>query len=223
MSAGEPSAGGGPDLPSWATGTPDAPTFDPSGGRRGCGCGCSGPFSLIALAVPLFFLGWLTLYGQDAIGTVANEGEADMGEEVVFEAADADYRVVMSGPLRPDLAFVGCDIVLADGEEVRLFAGEGEHFSGPGTDRVGTFTAVAGETSVTCARTSGGSEGRFQVVERQGLVTYAGWGLIFAAIVSAIAGILWFVVGLARGPADDGDGDGDGDLDPASGSGAPPG
>lgn len=154
--------------------------------------GRRGPAALVALAVPLLLLALGGWYFQDAVATRVNVGEADMGETVVFTSHGGRYRLLSSGPLRPEVEQTYCDLTLADGTERTEVGGQGLQTTRLGVDRLLAFRAPAGETEVTCSyRGNGGGQGRFQVIEADGPLRFVLGGLAGAAVLSLLAGILW--------------------------------
>lgn len=174
--------------------TPQMP-LDPmamTGGRRWVL-----PAIMLTILVALFFMfaWWL----QDVAAPFINEGEAEMGQIVTFEAAGGTYRVVTSGPSRPEAERMECAVMRADGSTETVHAGDGsitphDRF---GVSRVLEFDVPAGETSVTCTdefspRSSGG---RFQIVESGGIKQI---GLIAGGLVGALAVISLITSVIAR-------------------------
>lgn len=163
------------------------------------------PMSLIGLGVVLFLLSIAGWWAQDVLGTLANEGEADIGETVTFASDGGRYRLVSSGPLRPDVGATYCDLTYADGSTRREVGGQGLQAARLGVDRLLSFEPPAGETSVRC--TSRGSDvtgnGRFQVLDDDGPVRWALIGTIVLALASLAVGIGTTVRAVRRGGGPD--------------------
>ncbi len=172
----------GPAPASGATGDVDGPV--PTGSTRWVISAVMLGFVLV-----LFYLG--ARWAQDVAAPWINEGEADITQTVTLQAEASRYRVVTSGPNRPEAIRTACDIVFADGTSRREVAGDGsivpvEHF---GVSRVIEFDAVAGELSVTCedALSPSSQLGRFQVVEAGGLKQIGAIALGLVAILALLS------------------------------------
>ncbi len=153
------------------------------------------PVSLVMLGVTLFIAGFVGGWLQDAAAPWVNQGEADMGSTVTFDAGGGKYRVVTSGPTRPALARVGCTIVSSTGSSKRALGGSGgvnqrEAF---GVSRVLEFKTAAGATRLTCADriSRGAAHGRFQVVAADGPVSKAILAAFVLGGLSLLGGALW--------------------------------
>lgn len=153
------------------------------------------PVSLVMLGVTLFIAGFVGDWLQDAAAPWVNQGEADMGSTVTFDAGGGKYRVVTSGPTRPALAQVGCTVVSSAGASKRALGGSGgvnqrETF---GVSRVLEFETAPGETRLTCADRilRGATQGRFQVVAADGLVSKAILAAFVLGGLSLLVGALW--------------------------------
>ena len=140
--------------------------------------------SMVTFGILLFVLACFGNWAQDALAPYVNQGEAAMPGPITFQAEDAKYRVVTSGPFRPAINRTGCTITRADGEVMTESGMEG--IDG-GTDRFGVtrvfeFDAVAGPTEIRCGNDYGASApgGRFQIVAARGPVTYAIWTAFLA-------------------------------------------
>jgi hypothetical protein len=153
------------------------------------------PLSLVALGVTLFIAGFAGSWAQDVAAPWINLGEAQMRSTVVFDAGDGEYRVVSSGPSRPELEQTACDIEFADGTTDRALGGSGGVNAAVrlGVSRVLEFDAKPGRTRLTCAdrilRAS--TFGRFQVVAADGPVSKAIIAAFVLGGVSLLAGGLW--------------------------------
>lgn len=164
--------------------------------------GMRGPLSLISLGIVLFLAALGLWWVQDVVGTVVNEGEADIGREVAFTSDGGAYRLLSSGPLRPEVASTWCDITTSDGRTRREVGGQGLQTSRLGVDRLLTIHPPAGSTTIRC--TSRGTDivgnGRFQVIEADGLTTWIPAGVFVAAMASIAigAGLAWRAVARAR-------------------------
>lgn len=151
-----------------------------------------GPMSLISMGIVLGLLALLGWWAQDVIGTVSNAGEAGMGREVTFQSDGGSYRLLSSGPLRPDPNSTWCDITESDGDTRREVGGQGLQTSRLGVDRLLTFHPPAGETTVSCSfRATGPGSGRFQVIDTSSPAALIPAGLFVAAMVSLLIGVLW--------------------------------
>lgn len=161
------------------------------------------PMSLISLGIVLFLLGLAGWWAQDAIAPFVNEGEAKMGQTLTFQASAGRYRVVTSGPTRPEAERTACDIELADESTHRLLAGEGRGFAQDhfGVSRVVEFEAKSGTTRVTCEDrySPSFSGGRFQIVSTGGAVSTAINAAIIGGLGVLLVGIGWTVVRMRRG------------------------
>lgn len=158
-------------------------------------------WALVAVGVLLFLVsvgGW---WAQDAIGTVLNEGEADVGESITFTSDGGSYRLLSSGPLRPLPGSTYCDLTYADESTRREVGGQGLQTSRLGVDRLLTFEPPPGRTQVRCtdrgSATTG--NGRFQVLEADGVLSKALIGAIVAALASLAVGIAVVVRSFRRG------------------------
>lgn len=150
------------------------------------------PLSLVALGIVLFLAAIAGWWGQDALGTLANEGGADMGEVVTFRSTGGTYRVLSSGPLRPAPSATYCDITRADGSTKTEVGGQGLQTAHLGVDRLFTFSAPSGTTEVTCSiRGTGSGSGRFQVLATDGLITKVPTGFFLVAMISLGIGVAW--------------------------------
>jgi hypothetical protein len=182
------------DHPDWtAAVAPEVQAVVRGSGRSMALAGIGFLLLLVALA------GW---WAQDLVGTLANEGEADLGSEVAFAAEAGTYRVITSGPLKPELERTVCDVELANERRLRILGGTGEvnPVETFGTSRVVQFDAPAGRTRVRCTdrlspRYTGG---RVQVVAVNGPVRYGLNGLAVAGALALAAGILAFVLRARR-------------------------
>ena len=169
--------------------------FDPmavTGGRRWVI-----PAVMMTILIGLFYIfaWWL----QDVVAPFINEGEADISQTVTFEAEGGTYRVVTSGPSRPEAQRMECAVVRADGSTETVRAGDGsitphDRF---GVSRVLQFDVPAGQTSVTCndefsPRSAGG---RFQIVESGGIKQI---GLIAGGLIGVLAVISLITSVIAR-------------------------
>lgn len=160
--------------------------------------GGRGPVSLLLLGVVLLLLGGGIRWAQDVAAPWVNLGEADLPGPIEFEAEDATYRIITSGPTRPSIDQTTCTITKADGSEVRERATEGadggqERF---GVTRVMEFDAVAGPTSVTCSysfSSTGAGSGRMQIVRADGPITLASTVLLVTGVAALVVSIGWFV------------------------------
>jgi hypothetical protein len=160
--------------------------------------GGRGPVSLLLLGVVLLFVGGGIRWAQDVTAPWLNLGEADLPGPITFEAEDATYRIITSGPTRPSLEQTTCTITKADGTEVRERGTEGvdggqERF---GVTRVMEFDAVAGPTSVTCSfsfSSTGSGSGRMQIVRADGPITLATTLLLVGGVAALVVSIGWFV------------------------------
>ncbi|HEX6389800.1 MAG TPA: hypothetical protein VFZ89_10140, partial [Solirubrobacteraceae bacterium] len=139
-------------------------------------------FALIALGVTFFLTGLAASWTQDVAAPWINGGEAKMGATIAFNSDGGRYRVVTSGPSRPDYDRTGCTLVDAGGRSRRLLGGTGANPNDRlGVSRVLEFTAARGEARLTCADRylPRSTFGRFQVVPADGIVSKA----IIAAFV----------------------------------------
>lgn len=155
-----------------------------------------GPIRLFLLGFVLLVAGGVATWAQDALAPFVNLGEAPLPGPIVFDADDATYRVVTSGPGRPGLEFTACIIERADGTTVEDYGVDGaegaqEHF---GVTRVLEFDAVAGRTEVRCGSKPSARDtpGRFQIVAARGPVTLATYALFAAGGTALVAAIGWF-------------------------------
>ncbi|MEZ5140534.1 MAG: hypothetical protein R2702_04090 [Acidimicrobiales bacterium] len=166
--------------------------FAAAGVGRGCG-----PVSLLLVGIVLLMLGGGIRWAQDVTAPWLNEGEADLPDTVTFEADDATYRVITSGPTRPAIHQTACTVERADGKVLREEGRDGvdggqERF---GVTRVLEFRAVAGTTTVQCGfdfAPERGS-GRFQVVRADGPITIATIVLLVLGVAALVVSIGWFV------------------------------
>ena len=164
--------------------------------------------SLVALGVTLFIAALAASWVQDVAAPWINLGEAPMASPIGFTAHAGKYRVVSSGPTRPSIAQTGCTIALADGSTRRALGGSGgvNAHERLGVSRVLEFRAKPGTTRLTCADriVRGATHGRYQVVAADGPVSKGIIAGFVLAVVSLLAGAVWFVVlarGTRRGPA----------------------
>jgi hypothetical protein len=134
----------------------------------------------LMLGIVLFVLALVASWGQDVLAPWVNAGEADLRSTVTLESDGGDYRVITSGPTRPRLEDVACDVVGPNGETQRILGGKdvnaNERF---GVSRVLGFDAPEGTVEVTCADrlSESSTHGRFQVVDADGPVSLAILGL----------------------------------------------
>ena len=161
-----------------------------------------GPMSLVSLGILAFLAAIGLWWMQDAVGTFANEGEADIGREVTFTSDGGAYRLLSSGPLRPEVSATWCDITTSDGRTRREVGGQGLQSSRLGVDRLLTIHPPAGTTTIRC--TSRGTDivgnGRFQVIEVDGPTTWIPASLLVIGLGSIAlgAGLSWRAVSRAR-------------------------
>lgn len=185
-----------------ASGTPPTDGADASDSSTVTAPGLRWPMSLVSLGIVVFLLGLGAWWAQDAAAPFRNVGEADIPGTVTFDATAGRYRVVTSGPSRPEIDRTACDVVLADGAELRILAGEGsvatqQHF---GVSRVIEFEAVDGPTTVSCEdRIAPSVEGgRFAVVGADRIV-----GIIVGAGVACfLVGVAWTALRARRAASD---------------------
>jgi hypothetical protein len=158
-----------------------------------------GPISLGMLGFVLLVAAMVGWWSQDMLGTLVNEGEVDTGQQLSFVAERGTYRVITSGPTKPELERTACDIVHPNERREHILGGEGgvNPVETWGTARVAQFKGMGGRTTVTCIdRLSPQyTGGRFQVVATSGPVAYGLGGLAALGLLSIASGILW---GFAR-------------------------
>lgn len=159
--------------------------------------GGRGPMSLLLLGIVLLVVGGGARWAQDVSAPYVNLGEADLPGPVEFEAEDATYRIVTSGPTRPPIERTQCTITRADGEVQRERGAEGVDGGQTrfGVTRVLEFRAVAGPTSVRCGYVTSPETGggRMQVVAANGPVSLAATLLLAGGVAAIIGAIGWFV------------------------------
>lgn len=165
--------------------------------------GGQGPLRLIGLGITLLILGLVLRWGQDITAPYVNLGEADMAGTVVFDSDGGIYRVVTSGPSRPELRFTVCEATGSDGSTQRELGRDGVKggHSRFGVTRVTRFDLPAGRTEIRCGNREvarGAGLGRFQVVDADGPVTVAITGLLGAGAASLLGGIAWFIIRFRR-------------------------
>lgn len=155
------------------------------------------PVSLVALGITLFLAALAFSWLEDVLTPWVNLGEAQMGSAVAFNTGSGRYRVVISGPARPALERVACDITFADESTKRALGGTGgvnpkEHF---GVSRALEFRAKPGTTRMTCANriVRGATLGRYQVVAADGPVSKAILAAFVFGTLSVLAGGLWLL------------------------------
>ena len=163
------------------------------------------PVSLLTMGIALLLLTLAGTWAQDVLAPFVNEGEADIAGTVTFEASEGRYRVVTSGPSRPEARRTACDVVDANGRSVRIRAGDDSDTTRDrlGVSRVIVFDAIAGPTSVTCIDEIAPSftGGRFQVVDADGSVSVALTVTLVAGLVSLLGGAVWSVLRYRRAAA----------------------
>jgi hypothetical protein len=149
------------------------------------------------LGVVLFIAGFVGNWAQDSAAPFINLGEARLGSTIRFDADARTYRVITSGPTRPELAATVCTVE-ADGRSERILGGSGGVNPREvwGVSRVLEFEATAGATRLTCndrfIRSS--TRGRFQVVAADGPVSKAILGaFILGGLSLAGGGLLLFL------------------------------
>jgi hypothetical protein len=161
-----------------------------------------GPISLGMLGFVLLAVALVGWWGQDMLGTVVNEGEVDTGQRLSFTAEPGTYRVVTSGPAKPQLESTACDIVHPNEKRERILGGAGDvnPVETLGTARVAQFEGMAGRTTVTCMdRLSPQyTGGRFQVVASSGPVRYGLGAAAALGVLFVVSGILWGLVRARR-------------------------
>lgn len=166
--------------------------------------GGAGPLRLVLLGIALIMLGLAVRWAQDVAAPYVNLGEADMADVVTFESSGGTYRVVTSGPSRPAIQATVCEIETADGRRERDVGHDGmeggqDRF---GVTRVLAFDAVEGTTTVRCGRQrpdGGAGLGRFQVVDADGPLSVAGWGLLGGGFGLGLVGAAWWALRSQRG------------------------
>jgi len=151
-----------------------------------------GPVSALTLGITLFLAALGVSWAQDVAAPWWNLGEAKMRGVVAFEADDTRYRVITSGPSRPEVGRTGCSIRYADDTTDRMLGGSGgvnavERF---GVSRVLEFRGRPGTALLTCAdrysRTA--TLGRFQVVPAGGVLSTAVWIGLGLGVLLVLAG-----------------------------------
>jgi hypothetical protein len=158
--------------------------------------GAGGPMRLALLGLVILVAAIAARWVEDVAAPFVNEGEADMAHTVALEADGGDYRIVTSGPARPDIHNTVCRIRTSDGEvdEDRGADGIDGGHERLGVTRVVELSIKAGRAEVTCGNsrpTGGEGLGRFQVVEADGLLTR---GVTIALGIGAaclLGGLLW--------------------------------
>lgn len=164
----------------------------------------TGPISLALLGVMVMLAGIGLRWVEDVVAPWVNEGEVAMGEVVTFEADGGSYRIVSSGPARPGIVQTRCVIERADGTTERT---SGHVETGAmrrlWVTRVLEFDTVPGTTTVHCGRRPERppepEPGRYQVVDADGLISMAGWGLIGSGLAIGVAGAGWWFLRSRRG------------------------
>ena len=165
--------------------------------------GGQGPLRLVGLGIALLILGFVLRWGQDVTAPYVNLGEADMAGAVVFDSDGGTYRVVTSGPSRPELRFTVCEATGSDGSTQRELGRDGVNggHSRFGVTRITRFDLPAGRSEIRCGNREpdkGAGLGRFQVVDADGPVSLAVTGLIGGGAASLLAGIGWFLLRFRR-------------------------
>ena len=151
-----------------------------------------GPIALIMLGVVLFVAGFVGNWAQDSAAPWINLGEARIGSTVSFDADARRYRVVTSGPTRPQLEHTVCTVALADGRSKRELGGSGgvNARAALGVSRVLEFQGTTGATRLTCndRYVKASTHGRFQVVAADGPVSQAILGAFIGGGLSIACG-----------------------------------
>jgi hypothetical protein len=153
---------------------------------------------MLLLGIMLLLAGLAASWVQDVAAPWVNDGEAQMGSPVTFESDGGEYRVITSGPTRPDLGGTVCTVDPEDGQAFRVLGGKDvnavDRF---GVSRVLGFDVPAGEVDLTCEDRviSQSTRGRFQVVAADGPVSVAVLVLFgLGAALLVVGGVrLWLV------------------------------
>jgi hypothetical protein len=130
----------------------------------------------LLLGIVLFLAGLAASWGQDVLAPWVNVGEAQMGSALTFRSDGGDYRVITSGPTRPQLEQTVCRVEPEDGRPFDVLGGKDvnpvERF---GVSRVLGFEVPAGDVRLTCRDRflSQSTHGRYQVVAADGPVSIA--------------------------------------------------
>lgn len=168
--------------------------------------GGSGPLRLVGLAVVLLVVGFVLRWGQDVTAPYVNVGEADMASAVAFTSDGGTYRVVSSGPSRPELRFTVCEATGAEGFTERVRGGDGSRGGHVrlGVTRVTRFDLPPGPAEIRCGNLApdrGAGSGRFQVVDGDGPLSLVVVGLLASGAACAVGGIGWYLLRLRRATA----------------------
>lgn len=150
------------------------------------------------LGVVLFIAGFVGNWAQDTAAPWINLGEAQLGSTIRFDAGARTYRVVTSGPTRPELEATVCTIEFANGRRERELGGSGgvNARDALGVARVLEFEAAPGATRLTCndRYITASTRGRFQVVAADGPVSKAILGaFVLGGLSLAGGGLLLFL------------------------------